>query len=67
MENYEGTNRIARFCGPKMKTWKKPFDGARKLRNIKGSLPMWDTVYETNTNEVIIGIDLDQGIYFNIQ
>ena len=41
--------------------WTKPFDGTRQLRNIGGILPMWDIPYETNTNEVIIGIDLDQG------
>ena len=61
IENYGSTNRIARFCGPKMKGWSKPFDGTRQLKNIGGVLPMWDEPYDTNTNEVIIGIDLDQG------
>ena len=62
IENYGSTNRIARFCGPKANMgWTKPFDGTRQLRNIGGILPMWDIPYETNTNEVIIGIDLDQG------
>ena len=62
IENYGSTNRIARFCGPKANMgWTKPFDGTRQLRNIGGVLPMWDIPYETNTNEVIIGVDLDQG------
>ena len=27
VKNFEKANRIARFCGPKIKTWTKPFDG----------------------------------------
>jgi len=27
IKNFEKTNRIARFCGPKIKSWTKPFDG----------------------------------------
>ena len=27
IEDFQSTNRIARFCGPKVKAWTKPFDG----------------------------------------
>ena len=64
MAEFEPTNRIARFCGPKQNGKNgqtKPWDGAKKVKEAGGILPMWDIPFETNSNEVIIAVDFDQG------
>jgi len=58
--NFDEKRRIARFCGPK--DGKKPFDGSGKIKPAKGSLKMWDTVYQTFTSQVIVAVDFDQGL-----
>ena len=57
--DFEQTNRIARFCGPK--TGDKPWDGSRKIKEINGELAMWDSPYNTFSSQVIVAVDLDQG------
>jgi len=58
-DNFEKTNRIARFCGPKGDSG-KPFDGSGKLMAIGDVQPMWDTSVDAQSNEVIVAVDLDQ-------
>lgn len=60
--NFDKTNRIARFCGPKKGD--KPYDGSGKLKEVDGVLSMWDTKLDTLSSDVIIGIDFDQGKCF---
>ena len=74
-DNFQKTNRIARFCGPKGDS-DKPFDGSGrafvyvclvllkysgKLMPVDDVQPMWDTPVNAQSNEVIVAIDLDQG------
>ena len=64
LATFEQTNRIARFCGPKQNGSNgatKPWDGAEKVFETSGELPMWDKSYNTYTNEVIVAVDFDQG------
>ena len=61
---FEPTNRIARFCGPRQngKNGKTmPWDGSRKVKKRGGVLPMWDSEFDTDSNEVIVAVDFDQG------
>ena len=62
--DFKPTNRIARFCGPRQngKNGKtQPWDGSRKVKKRGGVLPMWDSEFDTESNEVIVAVDFDQG------
>ena len=60
--NFAEQNRIARFCGPKP-GHRTPFDGAQKIKpTLDNVMPLWDTEYNTMSNEVLIAIDMDQGL-----
>ena len=64
LAEFEPKNRIARFCGPRQngKNGKsRPWDGARKVKKNGGVLPMWDSEFDTDSNEVIVAVDFDQG------
>ena len=64
LKTFDQTNRIARFCGPKQNGnngHSKPYDGANKVYETAGVLPMWDEAFDTGSNEVIVAVDFDQG------
>ena len=64
LETFDQTNRIARFCGPKQNGnngHSKPYDGANKVYETAGVLPMWDEAFNTGSQEVIVAVDFDQG------
>ena len=64
LKSFDQTNRIARFCGPKQNGHNghtKPYDGANKIYETAGVLPMWDVPFETESNEIIVAVDFDQG------
>ena len=65
-DNFKEENRVARFCGPKP-GYQTPFDGSQKIKAMDGVLPFWDDVYNTMSNQVIVAVDIDQGLcYFHL-
>lgn len=61
-DDFESAKRLARWCGPKNTDGGKPWDGSRKLKNSNGTLPMWDTEVDTQSNYIFVAVDLDQDI-----
>ena len=59
-DNFDQSNRIARFCGPKSHNGKRPYDGSGKIKPKWGMLPIWNTPFNTYSGDIIVAVDIDQ-------